>query len=103
MVGAEREAVRERLVEGRGDVGRVEAQEGVERHGGGGGAREELPHAVEEAADDVVEIAGDDTVGDVADAVAAKARVRDQQLIRLARGWDGANANTKLLIKVKSF
>jgi len=58
---------------------------------------------VDEAADDVVEVARDDAVGEVADAVAAEARVRDQQLIRLARGWDGANANTKLLIKVKSF
>jgi len=58
---------------------------------------------VDEAADDVVEVAGDDAIGEVADAVAAEARVRDQQLVRPARGWDGANANAKPLIKVKSF
>jgi len=58
---------------------------------------------VDKAADDVVEVAGDDAVGEVADAVAAEARVRDQQLIRPARGCDGANANAKPLVKVRSF
>jgi hypothetical protein len=85
VVGAEREAVRELGGEGRGEVRRVEAWEGVERDGGGvlGYA---LSHAVQEEADDEVEVAGDEAVREVPDAVAAQAGVRGEQLLGSARG-----------------
>jgi hypothetical protein len=45
-----------------------------------------LRHAVQEEADDVVEVAGDDAVGEVPDAVAAQAGVRGERLVGSARG-----------------
>uniref|UniRef100_A0A804R1B6 Uncharacterized protein n=1 Tax=Zea mays TaxID=4577 RepID=A0A804R1B6_MAIZE len=98
VVGAERDAVGQDLRERRGDVGRVQAWERVECHGGGR-AREALPHAVDEEVDDVVEVAGDDAVWEVTDAVAGEARVGDQWLVHPVCGCERWKCNSHSLIK----